>query len=157
MSNLLARASSLSCLSADKQSSYFCGQLVFPAGLSASDGGCVIDIANQDWSRLDQYEVRESLFNQDLTCSLLREQWSVKWHNSLKTGMHTHTHTQKTTETFSVHPLCTLCYNYLTHTCAHTKMETAGDVSTCGNFQFVTHFFTHFLLMVSLKHYCSSL
>lgn len=57
-----------------------------------SDGGCVIDIAHQDWSGLDQYEVRESLFNQDLTCSLLGEQWSVKWHNSLKAGRHAHTH-----------------------------------------------------------------
>lgn len=70
------------------------------------------------------------------------------------------THTEKATETFSVHPLCILCYNYLTQevTLAYTEMETAGDVNACGNFQFVTFFgfFTHFLLIVSLKHYCSS-
>lgn len=105
----------------------------------------MIDIAHQDWSGLDQYEVRESLFNQDLTCSLLGEQWSVKWHNSLKAG--THTLTENATETFSVHPLCTLCYNYLTQdvTLAHRKMETVGGVSECGNFRFEPCFKTHFL------------
>lgn len=87
----------VSCLSTEKQSSYFSGQLVFPAGLGASDGGCVIDIANQGQSGLDQYEVREAQFNQDLTCSLLGEQRSVKWHNSLKVQADTYTykHTEK--------------------------------------------------------------
>lgn len=113
----------------------------------------MIDIAHQDWSGLDQYEVRESLFNQDLTCSLLGEQWSVKWHNSLKAG--THTLTEKATETFSVHPLCTLCYNYLTQdvTLAHTKRWRLQVVSVHVGIFILNHVFKH----ISYKEFHSKL
>lgn len=148
LSNLLTQACLLSCLSTEKQSSYFCGQLAFPCWTECK-WWCVIDIANQGWSGLDQYEVKESLFNQDLTCSLLGEQWSVKWHNSLKADTHAHTHIDRKDrwDLLCASPLCTLCYNYLTQevTLAHTQRWSLQVMSVhVGIFNFYTSLFNSF-------------
>lgn len=89
-------------------------------------------------------------FNQDLTCSLLGEQRSVKWHNSLKVQVHTHTSTQRKDHKSLI---CASPVHYLLqllksggHTCTHTKMETAGDVSTCNNLHFVPISYTFHII-----------